>query len=640
MTKGMMGTAGLIAAAVLFVALNSLGGRALKGARLDLTEGNLYTLSDGTRNILSDIDEPIRLTFYYSRGLTDQVPEITGYAKRVNELLDEYVLASDGQLQLRVVDPAPFSEEEDEAVSAGIQGLPIPPAGDLFYFGLVATNAVDESQVIPFFDPNQEPFLEYELSRFVHQLDDPAVKRLAVLAGLPVGGSAPPPQMPGQPPQPPMPGWYLVELLRESYDVDLLEPTATEIPAGTDVLLVVHPKAFSDDTLYAVDQFVLGGGSALVMVDPRCEEDAPPPDQSNPFAGMNADQSSDLGPLLQAWGVAFDPQQVTTDRSSALYVSTGAQGRPDRTPYVAWMELAGDCLDADDPTTSGLGGLVFAGTGSLGPLEGAASTFTTLVRTTEDSSFVMVEDLAMFPYSPSPQDLLTQFVPGGERQTVIARVTGEASSAYPDGPPGLGAAEEAAEGPPAPPPGDHLTASEGPLHVIVVADADFGADRWWVQFQSFFGARMPIPTASNGDFLLNAIDSLAGSSDLLDVRGRGRYERPFQKIEELRRLAEQRYLDEEQRLQEELRETERRINELQSQREETASLILTPEQAEAIEGFQTARVETRKKLRAVKHDLSKDIDGLQDALMFANTLGTPLLVLLAALGAWWSRGRS
>jgi ABC-type uncharacterized transport system involved in gliding motility auxiliary subunit len=640
MTKGMLGTAGLILAAVLFVALNALGGSALRGARLDLTEGNLYTLSDGTRNILSDIDEPIRLTYYYSRGLTDQVPEITGYAKRVHELLDEYVLASDGQLQLRVVDPAPFSEQEDEAVSAGIQGLPVPPAGDLFYFGLVATNAVDESQVIPFFDPNQEPFLEYELSRFVQQLDDPARKRLAVLAGLPLGGSAPPPQMPGQPPQPPMPGWYMVELLRESYDVDLLEPTATEIPAGTDVLLVVHPKAFSDDTLYAVDQFVLGGGRALVMVDPRCEEDAPPPDPSNPFAGMNADQSSDLGPLLQAWGVAFDPERVTTDRSSALYVSTGAQGRPDRTPYVAWMELAGDCLDPDDPTTSGLGGLVFAGIGSLGPIEGATSTFTSLVRTTEDSSSVRVEDLAMFPYSPSPQDLLTQFVPEGQRQTVIARVTGEASSAYPDGPPGLAVAEDGAEGPPAPPPGGHLTSSEGPLHVIIVADADFGADRWWVQFQSFFGARMPIPTASNGDFLLNALDSLAGSTDLLDVRGRGRYERPFQKIEELRRLAEQRYLDEEQRLQEELRETERRINELQSQREETASLILTPEQAEAIEGFQTARVETRKKLRAVKHDLSKDIDGLQDALMFANTLGTPLLVLLAALGAWWSRGRS
>ncbi|RKY20651.1 MAG: ABC transporter [Planctomycetota bacterium] len=632
MDKRHIGSVGLGVAVVLFVALNAVGGALLKRVRLDLTEDQLFTLSQGTRNILADIDEPIRLSFYFSRSLTEEVPEISGYAIRVEELLQEYVLASGGALELRVVDPASFSVEEDEAVASGVQGVSVSAAGDLFYFGLVATNATDVSHVIPFFDPNQEAFLEYELSRFVHDLSHPEKARLAILSALPIV-AGPPPTYPGAPP--PATGWYLLEQLRQAYEVELLAADASAVPAGTDVLLVVHPKDLSQGSLYAIDQFVLGGGRALVLVDPHCEDDRPPADPGNPLAGMGTPRASDLAPLLEAWGVGYDPARLLGDRAAAMYVQAGSQARPERTPYVVWLELTGDCLDQQDPVTSGLGAVRVASAGMLEPLDGASTRFTPLIRSTEEAAELETSAVQFFP---QPKDLLASFAPAGQRYTLAARVTGEVLSAFPDGPPDA-AAEAGSEGPPARPP-EHLAASVAPLHVIIVADVDLGADRWWVQFQNFFGSRLPVPVASNGDFLLNAVDSLAGSTDLLEVRGRGRSDRPFVRIEQLRREAEQRYLAEEQRLQQELRDTERRINELQSQREETASLVLTPAQAAEIERFQESRVETRKKLRAVKHELGKEIEQLQNTLMFANTLGVPLVLLLLALGARWARGRA
>lgn len=628
MNKTLLGTVGLLLAAVLFVALNAVGGSVLKSARLDLTEAGLYTLSDGTRNILRGIEEPITLRFWYSRGLTDQVPEITSYGQRVQELLEEYALVADGGIALSVIDPTPFSEEEDEAVSAGVQGIPLP-TGDMFYFGLSGSSATDETSNIPFFDPSQEAMLEYELSRFVHRLGHSIGAKVGVLSALPVQGSPAQP-FPGAPPG--VDPWYVLELARESFELEFLPRSIERVPDDVNVLLLIHPKDLDDGTLYAIDQFVLGGGRALVLVDPHSEEDRPPTDPGNPLAGMGTPRASNLAPLLAAWGVHYDPEVFVGDRTSALYVSGGSQGRPERTPYVAWVELSGDCLDDDDPVTSGVGALRLATAGELSPLEGAATTFTPLLRTTEDAAVLEVSTIQFFP---QPKELLAGFVSDGLRHVLAARVTGPTQTAFPDGPPDLLGAED---GDFALPEG-HRAVSEGPIHVIVVADADLAADGWWVQFQNFFGTRVPVPSAANADFLLNALDSLSGSTDLVSVRGRGRSDRPFLLIEELRREAEQRFLAEEQRLQEQLRSAEQRINELQNQREETASLILTPEQQLEIERFQAERVSTRKKLRAVKHELSKDIEGLKDSLMFANTLGVPLLLLLVALGSWFSRKR-
>jgi ABC-type uncharacterized transport system involved in gliding motility auxiliary subunit len=626
------GNTALIVAFVLFLALNGLVGMTLRGARIDLTEQGLYTLTDGTRSILANLDEPISLRYYFSRGLAAEVPQILTYANRVGELLDEYVAAADGGLRLVTIDPAPFSEEEDEAVSAGVQGLPVPPAGDLFYFGLVATNSTDATEVIRFFDPSNEQFLEYDLTRFIDKLAHTERPKIGVLSALPMGGT-PAPQFPGAPPQ--QPGWYVLDMLAELFEVELLDPFAEDIPGDVELLFVVHPKAFSDGMLFAIDQFVLAGGRALVMVDPHSEEDAPPQDPNNPLAGMGTPRGSDLGPLLAAWGVQFDGDKLLADRASALTVtSPGAAGAQERVPYLVWVQLDAENTDQDDPVLAGLGGLIFAAAGVLKPTPDATTSLTPMVWSSEDSSTIATSSIQFFP---QPKDLIRDFFPGKGKYTVAARITGPALTAFPDGVPGE--ADDAADDDEPEAAGAEpvqLTASDS-IHVIVVADADMAADRWWVRFQNFFGTRMPMQTASNGNFVLNVLESLSGSTDLISVRSRGRSERPFDTIDELRRQAELDYQVREQELQQELRETERRLNELQTEREDGSSQILTAEQRSEIARFQDQRVTTRKALRAVKHDLSKDIESLQDRLKFANVLGVPLLVLMAALSAWLIR---
>jgi len=625
------GTTALIFAVVLFLALNGLVGMTLRSARIDLTEQSLYTLTDGTRSILSDLDEPISLRFYFSRGLASEVPEILTYANRVGELLDEYVAASDGGLRLTTIDPAPFSEEEDEAVGAGVQGVPVPPAGDPFYFGLVATNSTDESEVIRFFDPGNEQFLEYDLTRSIDKLARTARSKIGVLSALPMGGTGAP-AFPGAPPQ--RPGWYVLEMLGELFEVEQLDPLSEAIPADVDVLFVVHPKAFSDGMLFAIDQFVLAGGRALVMVDPHSEEDMPPQDPNNPLAGMGTPRGSDLGPLLAAWGVQFDGEKVLADRGSALMVSSpSAGGGQERKPYVAWIQLDGENTDQEDPVLSGLGGLIFAAAGALEPLPEATTTMTPMVWSSEDASTISTSSIQFFP---QPGELLANFFPGKGKYTLAARITGPAKTAFPDGLPS--AEDDAADGDAeAAGPKPEALASSDEIHVVVVADADMAADRWWVRFQNFFGTRVPMQTASNGNFVLNVLESLSGSTDLISVRSRGRFERPFERIDELRREAELAFQARERELQLELRETEQRLTELQTEREDGSSQILTTEQRAEIARFQEQRVSTRKALRSVKHDLSKDIESLQDRLKFANVLGVPLMVLAAALGAWLIR---
>lgn len=629
--KDLLSPKGILVIVVLFLSVNILASLGLQSARYDLTQSKLYTLTDGSVRILeaADADEPLTIKYYYSPKLLlgSELAPLKLYGDRVREMLEEFASVADGSILLQVIEPEPFSDAEDEAVQSGMRGIPVNAAGDLAYMGLIAESSTDRRGLIPFFDPTNEQFLEYDLARLVYQLDNPDKPTVGVLSPLPLMGT-PPQRFPGAPP--PQQGWFAVGLIGDTFELQPVPPTVNRIPANVDVLMVVHPKGLPETTLYAIDQFVLEGGKAFVMVDAFSEEDPPPQDPGNPMAGMGHVRNSDLGPLLEAWGVSFDPGMVLADREVALRVNSSTGESID---YVAWLGLGLDNMDQEDPVTSGLGMVRMPASGALMPVEGATTTVTPIMWSSSISMLLPAEALGMYP---DPRKLQTDFRPDDEVYTIAARIIGPAKTAFPDGAPEDPMADldmDQGETPPLPP-----QLMESPeIHVVVVADADFLADRWWVAFREVMGMNMPAPSADNGDFALNVLDSLAGSTDLVGVRSRGSFQRRFTVIDELQDIAEQRFLAEEEKLQGDLAETNRRLQELESERADGSSMFMTPEQAAEIETFRESQMETRRKLRSVRHELGKDIESLQGWLEFLNIFGVPLLVLLAALARWKMR---
>jgi ABC-type uncharacterized transport system involved in gliding motility auxiliary subunit len=484
-------------------------------------------------------------------------------------------------------------------------------AGESFYFGLLGTNAIDGRETIRFFDPSQEQFLEYEVSRLIHTLATTDRQKIGVLTSLPLEGTPPNPMTQGRGDPP----WQIVTELRALFDVQMLDPTATEIPPDVNVLLLVHPQNLSDELVYSIDQFVLGGGNVAVFIDPHCESQLPPPmARQDPMAAFQMDRTSSLPRLLDAWGVTFDTSKIAGDFANAQRVAVPVQGRREAVSYIGWIGLGNEFMNQDDAVTGRLASVILATSGILEPEDDATTTMEPLLRTSSESQRV---DSMRFRFGPDPRGLLTDFLSGDEELVLAARVSGTASSAFPDGAPGgVG--------------GEHLASGE--INVLLTADADMLADRFWVQQvtlgQLSLGARK---LADNGNYLVNALDNLSGSSDLISVRARGEYARPFELVEDIQRRSEQEYRAEEQRLQDELAETERKLTELQAARPDQGELILTPEQQAELERFNQQRVETRKQLRAVRLNLRKDIEQLGARLKIINIGGAPLLVALAAI---------
>jgi ABC-type uncharacterized transport system involved in gliding motility auxiliary subunit len=594
---------GLVVLLALFFGINALAGATVRGVRIDLTEGNLYSISDGSKAIAANIDEPIRLYFYFSKSLATGQPSLLNYGRRVRELLEEYERASGGQIILEVIDPEPFSDAEDEATSNGMAGIPM--GGDSFYFGLLGRNSIDGQEMIPFFDPAQEQFLEYQVSRLIHSLANPDRPTIGVLAGLPIDGAPPSPMNP-QPTQP----WQIMREIRSQFDVQMVDPAATSIPEDVDVLLIVHPKSLSGGALYAIDQFVLAGGNAVIYVDPNCEADMAPGGPQDMMAQFQWDRSSNLKMLFDAWGVTLDEGGIACDIDSAQQVR--GPNSPQPVSYIAWIEVSGDAIADEDPVTGRLVNLVMRTAGILTHNEGSGTTWSPLVQTSPES---MRGDASKFKLFPDPKALLNEFESRGEPLTIAGRLSGTVSSAFPEGAPGE------TDG------GNHLTASEGDINVIIVADVDTLTNGPWVQQRRLGNLNLGlVKLADNGDLLINALDNMTGSSELIGIRAHGRYQRPFTKVQEIRRAAEREYAEEEQQLQEELRAVEQQLNELQRARTDDPSsqggaMVLTAEQKKLLEDFNKQRSDIRVKLRNVQHDLRKDVEKLGTRAQALNDTG-------------------
>ena len=368
------GVGGLLALVVLFLGVVMLSNLSLRGMRLDLTQNHLFTLSPGTKQVLAELKEPVNLYFYFSRDAAEkQSPLIMPYANRVREFLEEITARSGGKIRLHVIDPQPFSDDEDHAAEAGLQSLQTnDTGGEPLYFGLAGTNSTDGRSVIPSFQPDREEFLEYDVAKLIQELANPKKPVVGLLSSLPMQGQFNP--MTGQMGD----TWPVLSQLEQLFTVRSLTADADHIDKDVDVLMIVHPKNLPPKTLYAIDQFVMRGGRVLLFVDPNSGADSSGQDPQNPFAGAMANHSSDLEPLLAAWGVAYDPRQVVGDLDLGLEVRASMQGAPTR--HIAILGLRPDDMDKKDVDTASLDSINVATAGFLAPKPGATTKFEPLLR--------------------------------------------------------------------------------------------------------------------------------------------------------------------------------------------------------------------------------------------------------------------
>lgn len=584
--------AGLVLAAVLFVAVNVLAGTVFRGAQVDLTQGRLYTLSAGTRQLMTSLEEPVQLRLYFSQRLGEVAPAYRAYYMRVRELLERYASLSGGRLSLELLEPEPYSDAEDRAVADGLQGVPMNQAGEVGYFGLAGSNSIDGRAVIPFFNLEREPFLEYDLTKLVYGLAVPDRPTLGLIDSLPsdsmgaMGGPGSPPPM------------RVLDQVREFFTVETIDADAAVIPPTVKTLLITDLARLSPNALRVVDRFVHEGGRALVFADPFVESAQAFRSEDE---GATAAAAEDKAKLLRTWGIELVPGKVAGDIDAARRVSTGERGGVGS--YIAWMTLGHDNFDTGDPVMANIERLNVATSGILQAVPDSGLKMTPLFSTGPRS---MAVDLDKLRLVPDIAGLLRAFQPGGKPLTLAARISGNAPAAFPE-------TEAAGE--------------SKPIQLIVVGDADMLYDRFWLQSSDFFGQRVEVPTASNGDFVINALENLADADALVGLRGRGTSYRPFTLVEELRRDAEAQYRSKEQELQQRLKELEQQLQGVQQRGEGPAGeLMLSADDKAAIERFRGEMLTVRRDLRNVQHALQSDIDRLQQRVKFINIAAVPIVL--------------
>lgn len=603
----------LLATAAILVALVATNAAAwflLRGVRLDVTEERLHTVSPGVHDLVRRLPEPVRLDFYWTREQGADLPAVRSYAQRVQEFLEEVVGASDGMLELRVVDPEPFSEAEDAARAAGISPRTLDATGRVLMLGLAVRGPTDKVETIPFLDPAQESFLEYELARRILSVGRDRREVVAVLSTLPEASQFDPrdPMARGG-------RWIVWDQLDLLFDVRRLDREKPVIPPDAKALLVVQPRRLSDDALRAIDAWAVSGKPLVVFADPWCEAD--PEARTMDFGSTGAGTTFDLGPLLAQWGVAIDVENVVADLGFAtrvFYQTQGGQMMEMSHPCFLTMQKSG--LSESDPVTAPLAAMNLRTAGAIRRIPGAKTDVSSVLRSTKDVQMVQTLKLGFFG---EVDRLVRDFKSLGEPVDLAVRIRGPIESAYP-----------AADG----------ARAKGEADVLLVAEADMLEDASWFRLDPRTGQGTVL--ADNSSFLLNALELATGDRMLSTLKSRGRYQRPFERVERIRKDAESRYLAREQALEDEIRKSEMRINELQRERggagagvDASGMLVLTPEQSAELDKLRRTTVDARRELREVQRSLRSDIERTGTGLMLLNVVAWPLAVALAAT-AWIS----
>jgi ABC-type uncharacterized transport system involved in gliding motility auxiliary subunit len=615
---GRIAIAAALLGAVIFVCVNLVSAQALRSVRMDFTQQHLYSLSQGTRSLLASLNEPVRFRMFMSSELTKQAPQLAAFAARVRTLLDAYVAASNGRIVLEVIDPRPFSEEEDRAVAFGIDSF-TGTNGERLFFGLAATNSTTGNATIGVFSPDREAFLEYDLTRLVSELGRRGKPVVALLDGLGLAGN----------PMMRLPEQQVLVQMKQFFDVKPITGDIDKLPEGTRVLMVVHPQNLSQRTLYTIDQWVLAGNGAMIFVDPYAEN------QFSPGGEPPPNPSSNLEPLFKAWGVKFDTQRAVGDPTYALQTERNVAGRPVVAQNLPWLALRGDALARDEAILAQLSAIVMT---TAGAFETAKDGVTLRPLLQASSSAVMVDAALAGDHTADPRRLMVGFTPSPKPPILAARLSGTLDSAFPDGPskdakPGAATPDEGKAAAP-----ETIKRSAKPLNVILVGDADMLMDRDWIQQQSLFGQTVAQAFANNGDFVTNAIEEMAGGTALADLRGRGVSWRPFEMIQRMEADADSRYRAKEQELTQQLQDTEQKLSQL-PKATEGGNDVLTPDQLKTIEGFRAQLLGIRSELRDVQFALRRDVDNLKSWITALNVGVVPVTVAIVVLGLALRRPR-
>ncbi|HEY4302290.1 MAG TPA: GldG family protein [Candidatus Didemnitutus sp.] len=598
--------------------------------RFDATAEKIYSLSPGTRAILAKVGEPITLELYYSKDAAGLPIGYKNYATRIEEMLRQYVRASHGRLTLTRINPLPDTPEEEKATAAGLSPEVFQPGGDKVYFGLVVTQA-DQQKTIPAFTPQREQFLEYDLTKLIYavqQLDKP---KLGLLTSLPLRGSSPQEmqmmRMMGRQPQP---SQFVIEEWSDTYEVVTIEPGATSLPANLDVLAVIQPENVSEALQYSIDQFLLAGKPVFLAVDPSSEYMRRQAGQQSMMGGPPPNVSSDLPRLLEAYGVQYDAQKVLSDPENA----TDAQSGNDIIRVPTWLTFEHRGFNTSAPPTAQLGRVTVIDAGSVAPKAGSNLTFTPLIETSAQTGEIPA---AVMQFA-QPEDLGKQSVPAGKR-VVAAIFSGKFKSAFPDGAPKDETKKEAGKPDdrkeePAP---ASLKESKGVSTLFVIADTDWLFDDNCVRKMNFLGEVAAEPFNDNLAFAANTAEYLGGSQDLISIRGKGVSIRPFTVVKKMEVDAQKKYQDQLTQLESRIQEVQTKLTQLQGKSTEGNRLVATPEMTKTIEDFRKQSAEMRGERREIRRALREGIDRLENELLVANLLATPLLV--GVFGLWFYRSR-
>ena len=633
--------------AIGFVATVMLSNNALRSSRIDLTDDGLFTLSQGTRNVLTNLDEPVTLRFYFSSRLSREIPQLGIYGQRVQDMLEEFSAESAGKIRLEVYDPEPFTDVEDRAVGFGLKGVPVDQTGETVYFGLAGTNSTNSQLAIPFFDEQREKFLEYDLARLVYGLANPEKPRIGVITKLPIAGSQRNRAMvlPGGGPDD---SWMVWAQAQNLFDIIELPPQAEELPINLDLLILIHPPILSDLSLYAIDQFVLNGGRVLIFVDPHSEADASRPPG---MGGQRGDYGStrNIQKLMDAWGVDIPADVLAGDLKNGrkVRVPDDSRTRVQAVLYPLWMEIRKGDFSGDDITTSQLEAFRIASPGHI-IQKGDGLTIEPLIQTSSQGGTVDVARIQ--GQQPDILGVANDMKADG-KQVISARLVGKAKTAFPGGPPKPKAlnqddikgeekakAEQIWEVRKA----RHLLEAKSNVNIVLTADVDMLADGLWVQVRDMFGQRISVPTSNNGAWFQNLLDNMTGSADLISLRSRGGFQRPFTLIEDIQREAERDFRAKEQELLVSLASTEKQLGEVRKATDPSgdARIVLSDQQKAQIEKFQEEVLRIRKELRDVQFALRSDVEELNGWIKAANIAGMPLAVgIIAIIAAVWRSRR-